>query len=167
MSILTIERTEQEVAPPRSRVPLAAATIAYTALVAAITLGPQGAVGSFREIIERVVGSVPFPFLPISPFLSLSLSVPSLDFQVAANVLMFVPFGMLAALWFRHASWLVLATIGFAVSAAVEATQLFLPGRVTDVSDLIANTVGMVLGSLIVMAARNSYEPRPVFPSSS
>ena len=65
--------------------------------------------------------------------------------EFSANVVMFVPLGVLALLW--GGTWWVGILSGLAVSAAIETTQaLFLPTRVADVRDLVANTLGAAVG---------------------
>jgi glycopeptide antibiotics resistance protein len=67
--------------------------------------------------------------------------------EFAANVTMFVPFGLLVSAWGVRAWQGFLG--GFLASAAIETTQLlFLPTRVADVRDLVANTVGTAVGVL-------------------
>lgn len=77
--------------------------------------------------------------------------------EFAANVVMFVPLGLLVRAWggrFRHA---VLG--GFVLSLAIETVQLlFLSSRVADVRDVVSNTAGAALGvgvaALIARALR-------------
>ncbi|MDI9889866.1 VanZ family protein [Microbacterium sp. IEGM 1404] len=65
--------------------------------------------------------------------------------EFAANVVMFVPFGVLAILW--GGAWWVGILSGLATSAVIETSQaLFLPTRVADARDLLANTLGTALG---------------------
>lgn len=86
--------------------------------------------------------------------------------QVALNVLLFIPLGMIVHYVFaRHRHYLVgvliAAAAGFVVSAAIETTQLtgnwFLypcAYRVFDVDDLGANTLGALLGGLLAPTLR-------------
>ncbi|MFN3949963.1 VanZ family protein [Microbacterium sp.] len=65
--------------------------------------------------------------------------------ESAANVAMFVPLGALAIAWRRP--WWHGILIGVGVSAAIETIQsLFLPTRVADVGDVVANAAGTALG---------------------
>ena len=67
--------------------------------------------------------------------------------EAAANVVMFVPFGVLGGLLVsrRHRATVVAA--GCAVSAAIETSQLlFLPTRVATVQDVVLNTAGAAVG---------------------
>ncbi|CAN5166200.1 hypothetical protein BH11ACT1_BH11ACT1_25890 [soil metagenome] len=79
--------------------------------------------------------------------------------EAAANLVMFVPFGVLGGLLVsrRHRGAVVAA--GCAVSAAIETTQLlFLPTRVATVQDVVLNTAGAAVGllGLVVVAARRT-----------
>jgi glycopeptide antibiotics resistance protein len=75
--------------------------------------------------------------------------------QVAMNVLLFVPLGLIARLlWKRGAIGTLL--IGFAFSLAIEITQLTanfgtapFAYRIFDVDDLMTNTTGAVMGWIV------------------
>jgi glycopeptide antibiotics resistance protein len=80
--------------------------------------------------------------------------------QVAYNVALFVPFGMLVRHLGRR-STLLTTVAGFALSLVIEFTQLtgnwFLypcPYRLFDVDDLLANTAGALLGALAAPVLR-------------
>lgn len=70
----------------------------------------------------------------------------------ALNILLFVPLGfLLPAIWprFRRPGMTILT--GLILSAAIEAAQLF-TFRVTDINDLITNTMGTALGYWVSQA---------------
>ncbi|MGZ5660080.1 MAG: VanZ family protein [Usitatibacter sp.] len=74
-------------------------------------------------------------------------------FDIALNVLAYVPLGTLACLAFRQAASvpraIVQATaLGAAFSFAMETLQLFVPGRVSSMYDTIANAAGALAGAL-------------------
>jgi len=70
----------------------------------------------------------------------------------ALNVVMTVPLGLfLAALWPKMRSWKRIALAGFCFSLAIELSQLF-TNRGTNVDDLIANTLGAVVGYVLFVA---------------
>jgi len=98
--------------------------------------------------------------------------------QLALNVLLFVPLGFLVRI-LGGRGIVVAAALGFATSLFVELTQLTgmwgaydCAYRVFDVDDLLTNTVGAVLGSLLALAVPRGLagrsgdadpgEPRPV-----
>jgi glycopeptide antibiotics resistance protein len=73
--------------------------------------------------------------------------------DILGNIVVFVPLGFgLAGLWWggRGLPQVILrvALSGFALSLFIELVQLSIPSRVTDVTDLILNTVGVILGAL-------------------
>ncbi|MEZ0446846.1 VanZ family protein [Cellulomonas sp. ICMP 17802] len=74
--------------------------------------------------------------------------------EFVANIVLFVPFGVLVGLLTRLRPWAVVA-LGLATSAAIELAQLlFLPDRVADVRDLVANTLGTAVGVAVLLAVR-------------
>lgn len=70
--------------------------------------------------------------------------------EFTANVLLFAPFGMFAALFLGARRWWIGMLGGFVTSCAIETVQaLFLPARTASVDDVIANTAGAVLGVVV------------------
>jgi VanZ family protein len=75
--------------------------------------------------------------------------------DVYGNVLFFMPWGILFAVWLaeRGSTWLTAVAwallSGALLSGFVEFVQLFAPGRHTSFIDLAANTLGSVTGALI------------------
>ncbi|MBD5784997.1 VanZ family protein [Cellulosimicrobium terreum] len=96
--------------------------------------------------------------------LGVPMTLPVLE--ASANVVMFLPFGLLGVPLVHGRSrarrdvpgaaaspWraLVIVTLaGAALSTAIELTQHLLPGRVPTVQDVVLNTVGALLGGLLV-----------------
>ena len=74
--------------------------------------------------------------------------------EVVANVVMFVPLGLLLATSRRvPRPWHAVAA-GLALSAAIETVQIALPGRYPTVQDVAANTAGAAVGAAAVVARR-------------
>ena len=72
----------------------------------------------------------------------------SLDMiNILMNILIFLPFGFLAALPFGESRrrWLVIP-LGFALSLAAETLQYFMCSGIADVDDLFNNTLGVICG---------------------
>jgi glycopeptide antibiotics resistance protein len=75
--------------------------------------------------------------------------------DAVSNVLLFIPWGFLLAIWRteRGEGWLTTGLLalftGFALSASVELIQLYAPSRTTSLVDLATNTVGSTVGALI------------------
>lgn len=77
------------------------------------------------------------------------------DVEVVLNVLLFVPLSFLGAVLRPGWGWLRWLGAGFAVTAVVEFVQgVFLPGRTPDVVDMVANTLGALLGYWLFLLAR-------------
>jgi glycopeptide antibiotics resistance protein len=75
--------------------------------------------------------------------------------EFVANIVLFVPFGMLWMLAPPAARPLAVIGLGLATSIVIELVQLALPTRYSTVSDVIANTVGAAVGAwLVVMLTR-------------
>lgn len=80
-------------------------------------------------------------------------------FEFLANVVLFVPFGLLVSIvWPRWSPWLVIG-LGCLMSIAIELVQFALPTRFPTVSDVIANTTGAAIGYLLVAWWRLSHTP--------
>ncbi len=89
--------------------------------------------------------------------------------EFGANVAMFVPLGVIAVLWFGVRGWWAAPIIGALASAAIEALQaVLIDTRVADVRDLVANTLGSVVGmSLMLLLAFLLSPPHPRRPSAT
>ncbi|WP_155848418.1 VanZ family protein [Arthrobacter sp. 35W] len=65
-----------------------------------------------------------------------------------ANVLLFIPLGLLVAWLLPRSRWWKAAFVGLVTSNVIEMCQLlFLGGRVASVRDIMVNTVGALLGA--------------------
>ncbi|MEU4558687.1 VanZ family protein [Actinoplanes sp. NPDC023936] len=124
------------------RLLLGAAAVAYALAVVAVTLLPlQIATGDYANQIPWYEKGNWLPVITIDVV------------TFVANIVMFVPLGVLLALGDRTRTAGNVARIALACSAAVEIVQfvtnvLVSSGRQADVNDLIANTLGGVLGFL-------------------
>ena len=66
---------------------------------------------------------------------------------VAANVAVFVPWGLFFALRFRRTRWWRFLGLTLAISAAIEVWQaISATGRSSDVTDIVTNTAGGLIG---------------------
>ncbi|MCR2801394.1 VanZ family protein [Microbacterium sp. zg-Y818] len=128
----------------RGRVLLAAASALYLAVLASLTLGPQP---------ETVGGTL----VTLGDWFGAWEGTAWLTFAVlefVANVVLFLPLGLLWVAWVGRRRWWLATLAGLALSGAIEATQaLALPARYPDVRDLIANTLGAALGAAVVAGA--------------
>jgi VanZ family protein len=104
---------------------------------------------AYLALITAVITLAPFRFAP-PPALELSWRLDPGD--VVANVLLFVPLGFLFRAAARSRAGrhpLGAVAAGLAASAALEAAQLFLPGRFPSLVDVAANGLGAYLGSRV------------------
>ena len=114
------------------------ALAAYLLAVLRITQWPRLADDSSLDALER--------FLVWAHAQGLPGAVDVVLVEAVANVVMFVPFGVLVPL---VAGWRpgVVVGVGAAFSAAIELSQLvFFPERVATVQDVVMNTLGAALG---------------------
>ena len=105
----------------------------------------------------------------ISPFAFLDADWPHYwtGFDVAANVLAYLPLGFLLTLALQRSpgQWLqaLIATLlGAGISLAVEGIQTWLPSRVPSNLDLACNALGALLGALLAL-----WQGRPIFRAIS
>lgn len=95
---------------------------------------------------KPIINLLPFSDLPKEAFSFWSV------FQFAANMVLFIPFGMfLPAIWKRFRSFWATVATGFLTSVCIETAQLF-SFRVTAVDDLLMNTLGTAIGYMIIAA---------------
>jgi VanZ family protein len=84
---------------------------------------------------------------------------PSVVTNVVGNIILFLPLGAtLCLLGLRRRATLL---AGFCLSAAIEITQLFIPGRTTSADDVLCNTLGAVLGYVLVSRWTADQPPQP------
>jgi glycopeptide antibiotics resistance protein len=93
------------------------------------------------------------PFVEIGPALAHPLGFGFLV-NVIGNILLFAPFGAALAL-LGERLWTAVLT-GFFTSAAIEIVQVFVPGRTSATDDMILNTLGTLVGYLLVSRVTNS-----------
>lgn len=122
---------------------LIAATVAYTALVGWITL-VSADTGSAMRVSSTWI-------LRMLERLPLGISGERWEFLL--NVAMFVPLGLLLTLTFGARFFWVAALAAVAFTLSIEGLQQFIPSRVPDPRDLIANGLGGVVGALVAAAA--------------
>ena len=108
---------------------LAIALAAYLLFVGWVTLNPAPPNPARNELLLQLLKILP-------------ISYDALEFT--ANIGMFVPIGALVAILSRHL-WIGIV-VGIALTCGIEFTQQFLPARFPDVRDLVANSLGALLG---------------------
>lgn len=104
------------------------------------------------------------PFRPAWPH-AIRLAWTSPPFDLVTNVLLFLPIGFVWPLAAGRRPRAQLAAVGIAgalASAALEAAQVFLPGRYPSLIDVATNGAGAVLGAALRLAARSALDARLV-----
>lgn len=71
--------------------------------------------------------------------------------EVLANIAMLVPVALLLTFALGARRWWMAVAMCVATSAGVEAVQYFMPGRVSSGLDVIANSLGAVVGALLAV----------------
>jgi len=136
--------------PPRPRSTIAQhplltlLTLGYLGVVGLITLGPQPGGAVFHYLADLAMRFV----WVVAPESGFGYG----DLEFTANVAMFLPVGVLFVLLFGPRQWWLAVLAGIALTMSIEAAQVFLPGRVSDPRDLLANGAGAVLGALVGVA---------------
>ncbi|MGY1752165.1 VanZ family protein [Blastococcus sp. SYSU D01042] len=118
----------------------------YVLALAALTLGasPQPALSWVTDALNHDLGLQ---------------ELTRTDVERSANVLLFVPAGLLlCCLLPRTSRWLVWL-LCVAVSVGVEAVQLILPGRDATPVDVVTNTTGAALGVLLHAVLPRRHKP--------
>ena len=124
--------------------------IPYAIVLALIVWLPDSAASRVTGIVFRLARFV-------SEHAGVSLSTSYTVFEFGANIALFIPFGLLiAAAWPRTNAWWIIL-LGFSASAAIELVQTLLPSRYPTLSDVIANTLGAIIGCCVVRL----FAPRP------
>ncbi|MDQ0576583.1 VanZ family protein [Agromyces albus] len=124
--------------PGRRLLPLLGVTTAYLALVAWATLGPAP---------WRAEGNqAPLGVLNPSIWLERATWTTGSSFEFTANILMFVPVGVLFAMLFGARRWIIALGAAALLTCAIEVAQIPLDDRISDPRDLLANTTGAVIG---------------------
>jgi len=112
---------------------LAIALAAYLLFVGWVTLNPAPPNPARNELLLQLLKILP-------------ISYDALEFT--ANIGMFVPIGALVTILSRHL-WIGIV-VGIALTCGIEFTQQFLPARFPDVRDLVANSLGALIGATAV-----------------
>ncbi|WP_176323093.1 VanZ family protein [Burkholderia vietnamiensis] len=117
---------------------------AYAALVVYASLYP------FEGWVSLGIGPFDYLFAPLQRYVTV--------FDVATNVLGYMPFGALGVLalhprWRGVAATLVVTGLGVLLSGTMEALQTYLPTHVASNLDLGANALGALLGASLAAPA--------------
>lgn len=106
---------------------------------------------TYLAAVYLFVGMPTLQFMRFDLSLTLTPFLPMIaDFKnTILNIVLFVPLGiMLPFLWKKYSTLRATLVFGFSMSLAIELLQI-LTYRATDINDLIANTIGVVLGYFV------------------
>jgi glycopeptide antibiotics resistance protein len=129
-----------------NRRPLRFVALAYAAVVLWVTVGPA----PWRTSGHQLEGGI---LNPDAWTAQVTWTTGYLS-EMAFNVALFVPVGLLAALLIPRRRWPLALVAGFAFTTLIELVQVPELDRVSDPRDLVMNTSGAVLGVLLVLVAR-------------
>lgn len=110
-------------------------SVGYALIVVGILLSPVGYSGAVHAVGEVVRGTLGLEMIRDGMI------------EAGANVLLFLPLGILLILLTRKPWRGVL--YGVLLSLCAEVAQFFIPGRVTSARDIVANTIGVLLGTVV------------------
>lgn len=122
---------------------LTVVTFLYLGVVGFITLGPQPLDEGTDSLVWQLLAF--FSRFDATSWVTYSL----LEFW--ANVAMFVPVGLFFLLLLGRGRWWLAIVLGVLLTCAIEFTQMFLPGRVSDPRDILANSVGALVGVVVAL----------------
>ena len=121
---------------------LSLATIAYLVLVGWVTLSPQSGIEE-QSIVWLFVEF--FGQFPATEWMTFS------TVEFLANIALFVPFGLFFVLLLGRRQWWLAIVLSVATTIGIEFTQQFIGGRVSDVRDIVANSVGGAVGAILAL----------------
>ncbi|WP_248580567.1 VanZ family protein [Nocardioides sp. InS609-2] len=113
----------------------------YLVFVGWLTLTPQPIGPDQQDLVVRLLDALH------RRGYAASIDYDRLEFL--ANIGLFVPVGMFLLLLFGIRWWWVAAVVAFLLTAFIESAQRGIPGRVPDGRDLLANTVGGLIGVFV------------------
>ncbi|QCP00401.1 hypothetical protein FCN77_25190 [Arthrobacter sp. 24S4-2] len=132
-----------------------------------ICLSCLACVGFWPTPVERPVDGLLHGFLNFFQDQPLTAGIRAGHVEVAANVVLFVPLGLLIAALLPARSWWLGGVAGLVASCVIEAVQfLALDQRQATLRDVASNTAGALLGALAVVLVRRRHSKPPTSPVS-
>ncbi|HEY0249735.1 MAG TPA: VanZ family protein [Gryllotalpicola sp.] len=128
---------------------LAPLTLAYLALVAWVTLGPQPLDHRGQHWLYRMLHEARTVIAPHWPGVAAQISYAHVEFL--ANIVMFVPIGVFLVLLLGRRLWWLALLACVAMTGVIETAQRFIPGRVSDLRDLESNSLGAAVGVVLAL----------------
>ncbi|MFA6575085.1 MAG: VanZ family protein [Nocardioides sp.] len=115
----------------------------YLVFVGWLTLTPQPIGPDDQQLILRVLDALH------RRGYAESVDYDRLEFL--ANIALFVPIGVFLLLLFGAGQWWLAGIGSFLLTSFIETVQQQIPGRVSDDRDLLANTVGGLIGIAVAL----------------
>ncbi|MCR00444.1 VanZ family protein, partial [Listeria monocytogenes] len=125
-------------------------------------------------LIEDTKIFVTGPYMNLIPFNSISemfiAGRESAAFQIVANIIMFVPLGMLLPLCYPKLKWKSVFAISFIATVGIELAQLLQdliyqsPFKFVDIDDVILNFSGGIIGYMIFVMFRPLLRKMGLYP---
>lgn len=118
-------------------------TLAYLAVVGLITLGPQ-----------PLDSGNSAPIWTLLRFLRRHEATQWITYdrlEFGSNVAMFLPVGLFFLLLLGRRRWWAAVLLGVLLTIGIEVVQRFLPDRVSDPRDILANSVGALVGVIAAL----------------
>lgn len=125
----------------------------YALAVAVVVLSPVSYAGVVKVLGDSMLSGLGITFFGYGWI------------EFAANILIFVPLGLLLTLLFEHPWYGVV--LALALSAGVELVQFFVPSREPSLRDVLANALGAALGAALawlIVLRRGRRVRRPSMP---
>ncbi|PFG31013.1 VanZ family protein [Paramicrobacterium agarici] len=129
-------------------------TLVYAMFIAAITLTPEPFGDGVEGTIDRALQALSQH--PLTSWITYTLV------EFVANIGMLVPFGLFVALCAGRRLWWVGAVASLAYTVFIESFQALVLSatRYATISDVIANSVGGLVGALVVYLAATATDAR-------
>ena len=130
-------------------------TVFYFYIVAVLTV-------TVMPVIENIkyIGTFPYRYMRLIPFDDYNCGRAAAFKQIVLNTLMFVPLGFLLPLMGKH-KFLFVTLVSFGFSTFIEVFQPFISSvRYSDITDVITNTLGGMMGYLIYFIIRKLMDKR-------
>jgi glycopeptide antibiotics resistance protein len=138
------------VIPPKSGLRHALAVtvlVAYTVFILSVTLSPTQLDVSVQRLIIR--------FVDVLHRYGVPTWFDYAEVEFLANIAMFIPFGFMVALLFSvKFAWLAIVVSLFFSTGIEHIQREFLDDRIYDVRDIVANTLGGLIGFIIAAFLR-------------
>ncbi len=138
---------------PLSRIQFLIRTVFYCYLCMVVYFTLMPVLVSVENTYVRPYGNV-----NLAPFIDITEGHLNAEMEIWLNILMMVPFGFILPM-IRRRSTLAVVSAGFLFSLCIETIQPFLsPYRAADITDLITNTAGTLVGCLLYRLFREHIE---------